>query len=238
MRLVKPTLHVVYLLLFSFFTTHYVKAQSPFREGVLTYKADTIKRLVSKPSKMYISQMRVYIKGQLARHDIISISGGEQRDTIRTSQIRNEQGIYICLDPSSQPEKVAILMSYKEEQEDKANRMAKGNLSHYTVKKTGQHVKLLGVNTERVLLKGDDKTNPLEVSVSTDINVPVGLFYESLSQIKGTPLQFTEEEDDWLYQYTIEAIESQPLSKQIFEVDPKFMIIPMKMFQEMGKTSK
>jgi hypothetical protein len=182
--------------------------------------------------------MRVYIKGGLVRHEIISTSGGKQHDTIRTTQIRNEEGIYMCLASSSQPEKIAILMSYKEEQEDKAKRVAKGTFIHYTAKKTGQHVRLLGINTERVILKSDDKNKLLEALVSTDINVPIGLFYESLSQIKGTPLQFTEQEDDWLVQYTIEAIKSETLPKQLFEVDSKFMIVPLKVMQEMGKADK
>jgi len=228
-------LHIVLVCLFSFSTMSYAQAQTPSFEGVLTYKADILKRLVSNSGQICIVSMKVYTKGQLTRQELIAISEDKQPDTIRATQIRNDQGIFLCLENSSQPEKMAILMSYKEEEDDKKNRTEKGNFPLYIVEKTGQYVSLMGVNTERVLLKGDGEVKSSEALISTDINVPVGLFYESLSQIKGTPLQFTEQEYDWLVQYTIVAIEPQTLSKQLFEVDSTFMIIPMKQMQEMGK---
>lgn len=215
-----------------------LQAQSVFEEGMLLYEVDTLERLVPNPGKYSIVQMKVYKKGKLARQEIISVNGANRSDTLRSTQIRNALGIYICLETNSTPEKIAVLTTYEEEQFDKMNRAKKGHLPTYTIEKKGQKSELLGMNAERVLLKSATDTKPLEAWITTVIEVPVGLFFESLSQVKGTPLQFSEREGDWLIRYTATTIENRGLPEQLFEVDPKFMVVTMKQMQEMGSINK
>ncbi|WP_245565005.1 hypothetical protein [Spirosoma spitsbergense] len=131
-------------------------------------------------------------------------------------------------------EKMAILTTYEEEKLDKAKRAASGHLETYNAEKTGQKVSLLGIPTERVLLKNVDNTKSFEALVSADLDSPVTLFFEPLSQLKGTPLQFSEREVDWVIRYTAIAVKPQPVAPQLFDINPDFMVITMKQMLEMG----
>ena len=210
------------------------QAQPDFKEGFLLYKVDTLERLSANPTPFPVVQMKFYKKGDLARHEMILVDNRKPFDTLRTVQIRNANGIYICMENM----KTAILMTYEEEKLDKANRAANGYPATYSVEKTGQKVSLLGILTERVLLKNADKTKPLEALVSANLDSPVTLFFESLSQVIGTPLQFSEREEDWIIRYTAIAIKSQPVASQLFDVDPGFTVITMKQMLEMGQGKK
>ncbi len=208
-----------------------LQAQPIFKEGVLIYKADTLERLSANPNPMRVVQMKVYKKGDLARQEMILVDPINRSDTVQIVQIRNTNGIYICLGA----EKIAVLTTYEEEKLDKANRTASGHLETYKVEKTGQEVQLLGITTERVFLKKTDNTKSLEALVSIDLESPVAVFFEPLSQVKGTPLQFSDQEQDWIIIYTAIAIKPQIVSPQLFDIDPAFMVVNMKQVQEMGK---
>ncbi len=132
-------------------------------------------------------------------------------------------------------EKMAILTTYEEEKLDKAKRAASGHLETYTVEKTGEKGSSLGIATERVFLKNADNTKSVDALVNADLDSPVTSFFEPLSQLKGTPLQFSEWEQDWVIRYTAIAVKPQPLASQLFDVSPDFMIISMKQVMEMGK---
>ena len=165
-----------------------LQAQPAFEEGVLLYKVDTLERLSENPTPLSIVQMKVYKKGNLARQEMIMVNASNPSDTLRIVQIRNANGIFICMEN----EKMAILTTYEEEKMDKVNRAANGHLETYKVEKTGQEVPLLGIITERVFLKKTDNSKPLEALVSADLESPVTLFFEPLSEVKGTPLQFSD----------------------------------------------
>ncbi len=206
------------------------QAQPAFEEGVLLYKVDTLKRLSENPAPLAIVQMKVYKKGNLARQELMMVNASNPSDTLRIVQIRNANGIFIWMEK----EKMAILTTYEEEKLDKAKRAASGHLETYSVEKTGQKGSLLGIATERVLLKNADNTKSVDALVSADLDSPVTLFFEPLSQLKGTPLQFSEREVDWVIRYTAIAVKPQPVAPQLFEINPDFMVITMKQMLEMG----
>ncbi len=206
------------------------QAQPAFEEGVLLYKVDTLERLSENPTPLSIVQMKVYKKGNLARQEMIMVNANNPSDTLRMVQIRNANGIFICMEN----EKMAILTTYEEEKMDKVNRAANGHLDTYRVEKTGQEVSLAGITTERVFLKNADNTKSFEALVSADLDSPVTLFFEPLSQLKGTPLQFSEREVDWVIRYTAIAVKPQPVAPQLFDINPDFMVITMKQMLEMG----
>ncbi len=213
-------------------------AQSTFEEGVLVYKADTLKRLDFTSAPFYVSQMRIYKKGNLIRQEVIHFNLSNSSDTIRTTQIRNAKGVYLCLEGRSDAESMAILRSYEDERLEREDRVAKGYLKPYAIKKTGQKKQLIGISTERIIIQGVDKTKQIETLVSEGINVPVGLFYEPLREIKGTPLQFVDYDGGWATRYTAVAVEPRKIDAKLFEVDPKFMVVSMKQMLEMGDPNK
>ena len=101
----------------------------------------------------------------------------------------------------------------------------RGQLPTYTAKATGRGSILLSMPTEKFIITSSDKDDPVEVQTTKMLNAPIGLFFDTLRRIEGTPLQFTESQYGWLNKYTIESVKAQSLMNDLFRVDPKLEIL-------------
>jgi hypothetical protein len=200
-------------------------AQAAFPEGVLTYRVDTIQRLESHPAAYTTTYFKLYKKGDLVRTEKQSVNKFNPIDRQRSVEIRNKEGIYALIESGSTPNDYALFMSYDEEKVTRSRVALQGQLTTYATKATGEKSILLSMSTEKFIVTSSDKSDPIEVQTTKVINVPIGLFFDALRSVEGTPLQFTDSQYGWLNKYTIESIKAQSLADDLFRVDPKLKIM-------------
>ncbi|WP_138992446.1 hypothetical protein [Larkinella sp. C7] len=224
------------------------RAQAEFSEGTLIYRIDTVRRLELHPSSYLPVQFKLYKKADLIRVETQYVNMADSTDRKRMIEIRNQKGIYSVLEekPSIPIDSLvkklsmskdsllkvfpwmnefALFSSYEEEKISRSTAALQGRLKTYTAKKVGQKSSLLSMPTEKFVLTSLDKSDSLNIQVTQAISAPVGLFFEPLRKIAGTPLQFTDSQYGWHYRYTIESVKAQSLPDELFQIDPKLRIL-------------
>lgn len=244
---------MLYRLLLISFTlslgvTSKIWAQASFSEGTLVYRIDTVRRLETQPSQYRATQFKLYMKADLIRAETLYINRFDSTDWQRMIEIRNQKGIYTILEekPSIPIDSLvkelsipkdsllkalpwldgfAQFISYEEEKLNRSNGALQGLLTIYTAKQTGKKSTVLSMPTEQLVLISSGKGEPMDVQITHKLNAPVGLFFEPLRKIEGTPLQFANSQYGWLYQYTIDSVNSQSLPNELFQIDPNLRIL-------------
>lgn len=235
MKQIKAVTYTCVIIFFSF----QVAGQSTFQEGVLTYRADTLRRLEPTPAGYITSRMMLYKKGDLVRLEIWRVSTFGKMDTLKSIQkgieVRNKKGIYTWIEPVSNAGNIALFISYEDEKLDRANKALNGAQTTYTIEATNEKSKLLGMPTEKVIIKSSDGAKPIEALVSTAIDAPIQLFFEPFRKLKGTPLQFSHSDYGWETRFTATAVNSERLPERLFEVDPKLKVMTLEeMYRNMA----
>lgn len=217
----------IFLIVFLLSVVPVVKviAQAAFSEGVLTYRVDTIRRLESHPAAYITTYFKLYKKGDLVRVEKQSVNKFDPMDEQRSIEIRNKDGIFALIESRFTPSDYALFMSYDEEKVDRSTMALQGQLTTYATKATGEKSVLLSMPTEKFIVTSSDKSEPIEVQTTKVINAPIGLFFDALRRIEGTPLQFTESLFGWLNKYTVESVKAHSLTDDLFRVDPKLKIM-------------
>ncbi|WP_247235256.1 hypothetical protein [Telluribacter sp. SYSU D00476] len=200
-------------------------AQAGFKEGILIYRVDTVRSLVSHPAAFRGAQFKLYKKGDLMRIERTKVNHFRPATKEVTIQIRNKKGIYTTGETRFKP--MAIFMSYDEERINKSKAVSQGMVKTYTSRRTGQRSTILSMPTEKVIITGSGESQLLEAQVTKALDVPVKQFFEHLQGVEGTPLQFTDYEYGWLVRYTLESVKAQPLPDELFRIDPKMEVKTM-----------
>lgn len=237
-------------------------SQAAFSEGTLIYRIDTVRRLEPQPAGYIARQFTLYKKGDLLRVETLYVNRFDSTDWQRMIQIRNRKGIYAVMEekPSTLLDSLAkklamsrdsllkafpafseaaLLTSYQEEKLSRSTAALQGRLKTYTARQVGQQSSLLSMPTRKVVVTSPGKRDSIEVQVTQAIHIPLGLFFDSLQQINGTALQFTEVMYGWLNRYTIKSVKAQPLTDELFQIDPKMRILTSEqMIQEANDLMK
>ncbi len=205
-----------------------VKAQAPFQEGVLTYKADTIRRLAPEPAAYIPSRVLVYKKGDLLRLEIWRIGKNNPADVQKDIRIRNRKGVYQLMevsDPMIAPfaNTMALFMSYDEETQVKDKQALAGGRKSYRLDKVIQKTTWLGLPAEKVALSEGPIPEPTEAIITRAMTLPISTLFDfdPLGDLPGTPLQFTVSELGWMTRLTATQLKAQPVPDALFEIDPK-----------------
>lgn len=211
-------------------------AQTPFQEGVLRYKADTISRTQFNPP-LFPTQTIVYKKGNALRIEIWRASQRDPTAITKDIYIRNKKGTFLFVE-SSKPTRampnIALFMSYEEEKQFKAEQALHG-MEFYSVKRVLQKTTWLNLPAEKVLLKGNSNPELLEATITKAIDIPLGAFFNPVSKLPGTPLQFIVGERGWQIRLTATSLKAQHLADNLFEIGPNRK--PMSMSQMEGSLS-
>lgn len=202
------------------------RAQSaaPFREGILAYQADTVRRLEKSPAAYISTQLTVYQKDNLYRFEVLSVNRFNPRDTQKAVHLRNESGTYTWIEFAdarrAEGTNVALFVSYEDEKKEEARRPQAVYLPGYYPEKAVQQLQWLQLPAEKTRLISSTGQQPEEVIVTKALNVPLGALFLEVRALAGTPLQFTENRGGWMMRFTSTALTAQSLPKQVFEVPP------------------
>ncbi|MFD2572224.1 hypothetical protein ACFSUS_16395 [Spirosoma soli] len=203
-------------------------AQSSFREGILIYKTDTIKRLEAYPAGYIPSKTVVYKKGDLFRLEIWRTNPFTPGDIQKDIYIRNEKGTYLFGESSSTikdtTDNMAIFMTYEDEKLFKSEQALLG-VDTYTVEKVIQKVKWLNLPAKRVSLKGGEPGELLDAIVTDAIYVPIGTLFDPIRKLPGTALQFTINERGWSTRYTAISLKSEPVKDSLFQINSSYKLM-------------
>ncbi len=211
-------------VLFIFLSFHSRAQPAPvFHEGMLTYRADTVRRLGSGPAAYIATRMVVYQKGDLIRIEVWRVNRFNPTDTAREIHLRNQQGIYTWIESSDTKQTAvgnfALFTSYEEEKQDQIKMAITLYLKSYSVETLLQKLPWLALPAERLALKNNTTQEPLEAIVTNAITIPVGSVFSSVRNLPGTPLQFTDRERGWATRFTATALTIRPVGDRLFEVD-------------------
>ncbi|WP_020598097.1 hypothetical protein [Spirosoma panaciterrae] len=230
MKRIQVLIHICQLVVI---ISYPLKAQTPFREGVLTYKADTIRRLESIPAAYIISKVVVFKKDDLLRIEIWRFNRLNKSVTEKLIQIWNKKGTYLFSEHSepiwARVDKSAIFMTHEEEQQLQNKRSQFGAIKSFAVNKVSQHIKWFNLDTEKVELKGGQEYGGAlpEAIVSTSINIPMSKLFDSAFELPGTPLQFPISEYGWLIQLTATTLKQTDVPDNLFEINTSFKLKSM-----------
>ncbi len=207
-----------------------LKAQPAFSEGVLTYKADTVRRLEASPAGYIMSQVVIYKKQDQLRIETWRVDVVNRTDIQKYIQIRNKKGIYIFIESSDSIRNAmanfAMFMSYEEEKTHRANRILNGSASHYKLDKVLKNIKWLKLPAQRVRLKGPQNEEESEIVLTNSLDIPIGLVLESpLTALPGTPLEFVHCEHGWMTRLSADKLKLEKVSSSLFQIDPKLKIM-------------
>lgn len=213
-------------------------AQTSEKGGVITFRADTIQRTVPRPGKLYPVKMIIYGKGNLSRQELTMVNRDNRSDTVWTIQIRNSAGIYLCTKSNLSTDKFAILMSYEDEKSDNERLIKAGYLRPYGIQASNRRAKWLGVASRWVVFADSLANERTDALVSDVLSVPVATFFNRLSSLKATPVQFSVREEEWVMRYTATKIEQITPSDHLFEVPSDFMVMGFQEFKSLGEQTK
>ncbi len=223
-----------------FFVSITVKAQSPFTEGILIYKADTLEKIEASPAVYIVSQVVVYKKDNDIRIEVWRVNRFNNKDFQKDIHIRNKKGIYMFGESSdllqSSLVNFAIFMSYEEEKRFQNEGIIQQHAGHYKVSKVIENMTWFNLPAQRVLVKGGTDTKESEMVLTNVVEIPVGSVFDSLlGSIPGTPLQFVFNVHGWMTRLTVSDVKSEKVADTNFQIDPKFKIMG---FEEGGKEIK
>jgi hypothetical protein len=207
-----------------------LKAQPAFSEGVLTYKADTVRRLEASPAGYIISQVVVYKKLDQLRIETLRVNKFNRTDIQKYIQIRNKKGIYLFLESSDSIRNAvanfAMFISYEEEKTHRANRILNGSTSNYKVDKVLKNIKWLNLPAQKLRLKGGQNEEESEIVFTNSLDIPIGLVLDSpLAALSGTPLEFVHCEHGWMTRLSADKLKLEKVSTSLFQIDPKLKIM-------------
>ena len=197
-------------------------AQMPFQEGVIRYKADTISWTEPNSPPFFPTQTIVYKKGNVLRIEIWRANKLDSTDIMKDIYIRNEKGAYLFTE-STKPlnvmlNSIALYMTHEEEKQFKAEQALQG-MKFYTVDRALQKTTWLSLPAEIVLLKGNSNQKSLEAIITKAIDIPLGAFFDPVSKLPGTPLQFVLAERGWQIRLTATNLKAQALADSLFTLD-------------------
>ncbi|TDB63499.1 hypothetical protein [Arundinibacter roseus] len=228
-----PNLYTqLFFVILGFSLSLNLKAQTAFLEGVLTYKADTIKRLGAFPGGYIVSQVIVYKKQNQQRIEVWRVNKFNKADVNKNIYIRNKKGTYRLIEShdSIMPElaNFAMFMSYEEEELLEAERIVGGIGNSYKVDKVIQNIKWLDLSAQRVLVKGGPRNEESEMVLTNAFDISINSVFDSiLDKLPGTPLEFVIYENGWMIRLTAEKLIRKKVSDKLFRVDPKFKIMSL-----------
>jgi hypothetical protein len=196
-------------------------AQTPFREGILTYKADTLNQTGAYTTHYFPTQTIVYKKGNMLRMEIWRVSKLDSTDITKDIYIRNNKGTYLFTESAKSMnvmlDNIALFMTYEEEKQFKAEQALFG-MEFYTVDRVLQKVTWLNFPAEKVLLKENSNQESLEAIITKAIDIPLGVFFDPVSKLPGTPLQFILGERGWRIRLTATSLKAQSVANTLFEL--------------------
>lgn len=232
MHLHKVISQFFYTALLSFSVSLSLKAQSAFSEGILVYKADTIKRLEAFPASNIVSQVVVYKKLDQLRIEVWRVNKFNKADLDKDIHIRNKKGSYMFIESSdtvmAAATNFAMFMSYEDEKLHEAERIMKGYASNYKVDKVLKNIRWLNLPAQRVLVKGGPNNKESEMVFTNSLDIPIGLAFDfPVSGLPGTPLQFVIYERGWMTRLTADKLKLEKVSDILFQIDPKRKIMSL-----------
>jgi len=207
-----------------------LQAQSSFRDGLITYQADTVRRLEPHPAAYIATQLLVYRKAGATRSEVWRRNYRNPADTKKEVQVRNLAGTYTWIEYSDSTRAAygnfALFVSYEEEKQlQQAQALAQPN-GKPQVGKVVQRVQWLGLPAERIALA--IRTNEQSEAVVTKaIDLSLGALFPAVLSLPGTPLQFTDGDRGWLTQYTAKKLQPQLVSDNLFVVDPSLKVMSL-----------
>jgi len=207
-----------------------LQAQSPFREGLITYRTDTVRRLERQPAAYIPAQLVVYRKGGSTRLEVWQVNRWNPADTQREIHVRNQEGTYTWIEYSDSlraaHSNLVLFVRYEEEKQlQQAQALAQPE-KRPQAGKILQRVQWLGLPAERIAVaKGTNEQS--EAVVTKAIDLSLGAIFPAVLSLPGTPLQFTDGERGWLIQYTAKKLHPQPVSDKLFVVDPSLKVMSL-----------
>jgi len=212
-----------------------LQAQSPFREGLITYQADTVRRLEKQPAAYIATQLVVYRKAGSTRLEVWQVNRWNPADTQKEIHVRNQQGTYTWIEYSDSlraaHSNLVLFVRYAEEKQlQQAQALAQPDKRPRLVKIL-QQVQWLGLPAERIALTKGAKEQS-EAVVTKALDVSLGAIFPAALSLPGTPLQFADAQRGWLTQYTAKELHPQLVSDNLFVANPSLKVISL---TEMGQ---
>jgi len=229
---------LVWLMILGSGYTSATWAQTLVKGGGITFQADTVQRIVARPGKFYPVKMTIYGKGNLARQELMMVNRYNRSDTAWTIQIRNSAGIYLCTKSNLSTDKIAILMTYEDEKSENERLIKAGYVRTYNIQTTNRRAKWLGVESRWVVFTDSLANEHTDALVSDVLSVPVATFFNRLSSLKATPVQFSVREEEWVMRYTATKIEQATPLDHLFAVPSDFMVMGFQELKSLGEETK
>jgi hypothetical protein len=205
-------------------------AQSAFREGLITYHADTVRRLEPHPAAYIATHLLVYRKAGATRSEVWRRNYRNPADTKKEVQVRNLAGTYTWIEYSDSTRAAhgnfALFVSYEEEQQLQQAQALAQPKGKPPVGKVVQRVQWLGLPAERIT-RAVSMNEPSEAVVTKAMDLSLGALFPAVLSLPGTPLQFTDGDRGWLIQYTAKKLQPQSVSDNLFVVDPRLKVISL-----------
>lgn len=208
----------------------FLQAQSLFQEGVIVYQADTVRRLERHPAVYIATQLVVYRKADATRLEVWQTNYWNPTDTQKAIHVRNLAGTYTWIEHSDSTRaasgKLTLFASYEEEKQLQQKQALTRLNKKDQQAKILERVQWLGLPAERIALaKGTNKES--EAVVTKAIDLSLGSIFPAVLTLPGTPLQFTTGDGSWLTRYTAKTLHAQPVSDQLFVVDPSLKVVTL-----------
>ena len=207
-----------------------LQAQSSFPEGLITYQADTVRRLEPHPAAYIATQLLVYRKAGTTRLEVWRSNYRKPADTMKVVQVRNGTGTYTWLEYADSTRaaagNLALFVSYEEEKQLQQAQALAQPQGKPQVRKVVDRVQWLGLPAERIAL-AKSPNEPSEAVVTKALDLPLGAVFPAVLSLPGTPLQFTDGDIGWLTRFTANKLQPQAVSDNLFVVDPSLKVVSL-----------